>query len=277
MHWFYHNDHKNWTWEDTVTGRLTLKSMSNSITCIKSQVHITNRHMKQKEIKICHLLFLWSISIFTVLWSPFIGSLIITPNEQSTALWAEHQFILQALYIYVPMGHTIFHMLTAASRESFCRDLHLESCLPWTSAVRGKKRGKQCGSRTGPHPTPCFGLFLSPIPQKHHFIEVSLPSLACTVLVQEAGLGGNITQVPFLLSAPPDLSHSWGKTHGSFSSQFQAHPHLPKKLCGRGGHGCWRNVAQSGCSTPSHLVPKGTGHPFEQHQLPRGFHSRPDP
>lgn len=139
-----------------------LKSMSNSITWIKSQVHITNRHMKQKEIKIYHLLFLWSISIFTVLWSPFIGSLIVTPDEQNTILWAEHEFILQALCIYVPVGHIIFHMLKTASRESFCRDLHLESCLPWTTAIRAKKGAEQCGSRrTGPNPTPCFGLFSS--------------------------------------------------------------------------------------------------------------------
>lgn len=218
MHWFDHNDHINWTWEDIVNGRLTLKSMSNSITCIKSQIHIANRHTKQKEIKIYHLLFLWSISIFTVLWSPFIGSLIITPNEQSTVLWAEHQFILQALYIYVPMGHIIFHMLTAASREIFCRDLHLESCLPWTTAIRGKEQDKQCGSRTGPNPTDCFGLFSSqPSLRSITLLKSCCQALLGTTLLQKVGLGGNITQVHFLLPPPPNLSQSWEKTHGSFS------------------------------------------------------------
>lgn len=73
-----------------------------------------------------------------------------------------------------------------------------------TTAIRGKKGNKQCGSRTGPNAKPCFGFFsLSPLPQKHHFIEATLPSLACTTLVPQAGLGGNITQVHFLLSPPP--------------------------------------------------------------------------
>lgn len=101
----------------------------------------------------------------------------MTPNEQSTALWAEHQFILQALHIYVPMGHIIFHMLAAASRESLCRDLPLEGCLPWTTAIRGKT-GDKLGWRTEPSPHPALASFPLTHPWNHHLIELSLPSLA---------------------------------------------------------------------------------------------------
>lgn len=122
------------------------------------------------------------------------------------------------------MGHIIFHMLTAASRESFCRDLHLESCLPWTAAIRGKKKGtNNVAQGQGPVPHPALASF-------HHFIEAMLPSLAGTTLVQETGLGGNITQLHFLLPPPPKLRED---------PRFQVCHHLPKKPCGRAGTGCW--------------------------------------
>lgn len=88
--------------------------------------------------------------------------------------WTEHNFMGRASIHFTGSVHAngSHHLpcVNSSFQRGFLQGSSSGKLSAWTTAVRGQKGAKQCGSRrTGPNPTPRFGLFSS-----HHPSEASL-------------------------------------------------------------------------------------------------------